>query len=92
MNLSGDNIELSMIIPTYNETQNIQILVPQLFLSFKELPTSIEVIIVDDDSGDGTSEVVKALQKKYNNLKLFIRRFNVLNSSNNLTTNYRVYK
>lgn len=54
-----------IMIPTYNETQNIGPLLDALLnLSFHS-DDSIEVVIVDDNSPDGTAHVVKEFQKKY---------------------------
>jgi len=54
---------LSIIIPTYNEKENIENLVPKIFRYLRKMD---EVIIVDDKSPDGTGEVAEKLVKKYN--------------------------
>ena len=65
--------KVSVILPTYNERGNIQELIKQIYhYTGKDL---CEVIVVDDNSPDGTWELVKKLQKKYKNLRL-IRRMN----------------
>ena len=59
-----------VVIPTYNERENIRELVPALFrLSLENL----SVLIVDDSSPDGTGAVVQQLSGKYPNLKLETR-------------------
>ncbi len=58
-----------IIIPTYNEKENISILVPQIF----EILPDILVRVADDNSPDGTAEVVKDMQNKYPNLSLIFR-------------------
>lgn len=55
-----------IIIPTYNEIDNIEKMVDKIFLISGEL----SLLIVDDGSPDGTATKVKELQKKY--LRLFI--------------------
>ncbi len=55
------NPVFSFIFPTYNERDNIKILIPGVFDIFKGF--EIEVIIVDDGSTDGTREEVEKLQK-----------------------------
>ena len=45
------------IIPTYNEKENIEALVTQLLA----LPTGVHVIVVDDNSPDGTGEIADRL-------------------------------
>jgi dolichol-phosphate mannosyltransferase len=48
---------LSIIIPTYNERENIPVLIRKL----GELPSSHEIIVVDDNSPDGTADAVEKL-------------------------------
>ena len=55
-----------VIIPTFNESENIKVLVPRIF---KYIPNT-SVLVVDDGSPDGTSEVVKSLQKSFPGLYL----------------------
>ncbi len=50
-----------VIVPTYNEKENISLILP-VILSQHEC---IEVLVVDDNSPDGTAEIVRKLQKKY---------------------------
>ncbi len=50
-----------VIIPTYNEIENIDA-ITQAVLS---LPEQFELLIIDDNSPDGTGERVKQLQKQY---------------------------
>ncbi|TAF67076.1 MAG: polyprenol monophosphomannose synthase [Cytophagales bacterium] len=50
-----------VIIPTYNEIENIEAIVRKVF----SLPTLFDVLIVDDGSPDGTAQIVKQLQKEY---------------------------
>lgn len=47
-----------IIIPTYNEKENIQKLLSRIF--FLKIPY-LEIIVVDDSSPDGTSEIVKQI-------------------------------
>uniref|UniRef100_UPI00404B4C92 polyprenol monophosphomannose synthase n=1 Tax=Flavobacterium sp. TaxID=239 RepID=UPI00404B4C92 len=56
-----------VIIPTYNEIENIQSII-EVVLS---LPSSFDVLVVDDNSPDGTSEAVRAVQNKFPN-RLFL--------------------
>jgi glycosyltransferase involved in cell wall biosynthesis len=50
-------LQVAVIIPTYNERENIAQLVFQLLA----LPTRVAVIVVDDDSPDGTGDIVDHL-------------------------------
>ena len=47
---------LSLIIPTDNERKSLQILLPQLQAIVSQLDRELEIIIVDDNSPDGTAE------------------------------------
>lgn len=48
-----------VIIPTYNETENIERLIHKVF----SLPKEFDILIIDDNSPDGTANIVKQLQK-----------------------------
>ncbi|MFS4494245.1 polyprenol monophosphomannose synthase [Maribacter sp. 2308TA10-17] len=50
-----------VIIPTYNEIENIEAIIRAVF----ELKTNFHVLIVDDNSPDGTSSAVHQLQKEF---------------------------
>lgn len=54
---------ISIILPTYNEKENIEKIVAEIFST---VDNGIEVIIVDDNSPDGTGVVADKLAKKYN--------------------------
>lgn len=56
-----------VIIPTYNEIENIDAIINAVF----ELPKDFHVLIVDDNSPDGTAQRVRELQKQYKD-KLFL--------------------
>ena len=46
-----------VVIPTYNEKENIELIIPQVL----EVDSSIEVLVVDDNSPDGTGDIVDRL-------------------------------
>jgi len=54
-----------VIIPTYNEKENIQAIVDEVL----SLPKDFHLLIVDDNSPDGTADIVKGLQAMYNALE-----------------------
>lgn len=58
-------MKVSIIIPTYNERENVKELIPNIFDVFKKSNIDGSVIVVDDSSPDGTAEQVKELQKSY---------------------------
>tara|TARA_B100000989_G_scaffold43762_1_gene27867 strand:- start:70 stop:801 length:732 start_codon:yes stop_codon:yes gene_type:complete len=57
-----------VIIPTYNEKENIEKLIKKIF----SLKKSFHILIVDDGSPDGTAAIVKDLQNKFKD-SLFIQ-------------------
>ncbi len=59
-----------VIIPTYNEKENIR----QIIKAVGDLPLAFDILIVDDGSPDGTGEIVKDLQKKHAGLHLLERK------------------
>ena len=54
---------ISVVLPTYNEVENIEEIIPRISntLSDREL----EIIVVDDDSPDGTAERARSLEEEY---------------------------
>jgi len=58
-----------VIIPTYNEKKNISTVIEKL----NSLNTGVDILVVDDNSPDGTPEIVKGLQEKNKNLYLIKR-------------------
>ena len=50
-----------VIIPTYNEKENVEAIIRKVF----SLQKSFHVLIVDDGSPDGTANIVKTLQKEF---------------------------
>ena len=65
----------TIVIPTYNEKENIRALIPQIIEVFEQNGFSAEgkIIVVDDNSPDGTSEKVKDFMKRYKNVFLLKR-------------------
>ncbi len=58
-----------IIVPTYNESENIAKLIPEI-LKQNEI---LEVLIVDDNSPDGTASIVKNLMKSNSRINLLER-------------------
>jgi len=64
---------LSLIVPTYNESSNIAPFLADLRAALDEAAISYEVIVVDDDSPDGTSDLAADIAAKWPNLRI-VRR------------------
>ncbi|MFH1538621.1 MAG: glycosyltransferase, partial [bacterium] len=58
-----------VITATYNERENIERLVPRIF----ELAPGVEVLVVDDNSPDGTGEAAEEFRKQYKGLHVLRR-------------------
>jgi dolichol-phosphate mannosyltransferase len=56
-------MNFSLIIPTYKEYENLKWLLPEIFKHFKENNLNGQVIVVDDNSQDGTNELLDELKK-----------------------------
>ena len=57
-------MDLSLVVPVYNEEQNIPLLFDAIYQSLQELNRSWEVIFVDDGSQDGSLSALEALVDK----------------------------
>jgi dolichol-phosphate mannosyltransferase len=64
-----DEFSNIVIIPTYKERENIEAIVK----SISQLPIPFDILIIDDNSPDGTAAIVKDLQKQKSNLHLIER-------------------
>lgn len=62
--------DVSVVFPTYNERDNIGPLIREVL---KHTPPNTEVIVVDDDSPDGTWKIVEEMQRDLPNLRLLHR-------------------
>ncbi|KAK1147282.1 hypothetical protein AOXY_G35560 [Acipenser oxyrinchus oxyrinchus] len=62
----------SVLLPTYNERENLPLIVWLLVKYFGETGYNYEVIVIDDGSPDGTLEIAEQLQKIYGSDKIYI--------------------
>ena len=65
-----DSLSLTTILPTYNERDNIPILIEGILRAVR---TPVQVLVVDDDSPDGTWQVVQEIAAQEPHVRL-IRR------------------
>lgn len=63
----NENLKISIIIPTYNEESVIE---KSINTIQKSTYKNFEIIVIDDNSTDKTFEILKKLEKKYDNLKI----------------------
>src|SRR5262249_3224226 len=62
---------VSVVVPTYQEAKNLPLLVQRITAALKTKPH--EIIIVDDNSNDGTDEAVANLRKEGHAVRLIVR-------------------
>lgn len=65
-------VNYSVIIPTYNEKDNLPYLIVMLIDAFHAAEETFEVLLIDDGSPDGTENVYKQLQKLYSEERLLL--------------------
>ncbi len=66
--MTGEKV--AIVIPTYNEKDNIVLLIKKIFY----LLPDVKIIVVDDSSPDGTAEFVSDLRKIFSGLSLLVRQ------------------
>lgn len=66
-------MKVSFVIPTYNEKGNITRLINKINHITREYNIDNEIIVIDDNSTDGTIEDIRNLQKNQSNIKLIVR-------------------
>ena len=72
---AGDQPDLSVVVPIYNEFENVAPLHSALSWALKDLGRTYEIVFVDDGSRDGTRDVMRALCARDPHLRLvFFRR------------------
>ena len=65
-------MKFSIVIPVFNESKNLPLLISQIYKALKK--HTFELIIVDDNSSDGTFKILNKTKKK--NFRYFIRKKN----------------
>lgn len=68
------NAMISVILPTYNERENIRCLLPEVSQSCLFYRKQFEIIVVDDNSSDGTAVVVRKLMRENKKIRLVERK------------------
>ncbi|WP_456434489.1 glycosyltransferase family 2 protein [Thermosulfuriphilus sp.] len=71
-----EEIDISVVIPLYNEEDNVALLLARIKEALEPLGRSFEVICVDDGSTDKTVKILKDLKKSYPFLRVIIFRRN----------------
>jgi dolichol-phosphate mannosyltransferase len=63
-------MKIVVVIPTYNERANIELLIQALENQFISIDHHMAILVVDDNSPDGTGDCVRALMRTHANLYL----------------------
>ncbi len=66
----AEKIDLSIVIPCFNESQRITHKFSKSYQKIKELNLNFEIILVDDGSTDNTKQVLRNLAKQYKNVSV----------------------
>lgn len=66
-------MKVAVVIPTYNEKENIPLLIAQLEEIFSSHHISGYILIIDDNSPDGTGAIAESLAKVYGNIRIIHR-------------------
>ncbi len=67
--MNNSKIGVSIVLPTLNEKENLQLLIPELInVVNKNDIENYEIIVVDDNSTDDTSLYIESLQTKNKNI------------------------
>ena len=69
--LPANEVLVSIVVPTYREADNLPLLVPRVTAALEPWPH--EIIIVDDDSNDGTDQAVATLREQGHATRLIVR-------------------
>ena len=64
---------ISVVVASYNELDNMGRLIPKLESIFCEERLDGEILVVDDNSPDGTADLVRQLSSRYGNIRLLVR-------------------
>ncbi len=68
--------QLSIVLPCYNERENIVPLVARLIEVFAPLGTDLQILVVDDNSPDGTADLVRTHFKDDSRVAVIVRTVN----------------
>ncbi len=71
---SNSNPEISIVVPTYREAENLPELFARLSAAMKSDSLNAEIIVVDDNSPDGTVEVCREADRSDLPIRLLVRK------------------
>mmetsp|Transcript_24457 Transcript_24457/g.68554 ORF Transcript_24457/g.68554 Transcript_24457/m.68554 type:complete len:276 (+) Transcript_24457:224-1051(+) len=71
----GDGVRYTVVVPTYKEVDNLRPLVERTMVAMEKdgKGKEVEIIVVDDNSQDGSDEVVESLRKEGHPVRIVVR-------------------
>jgi dolichol-phosphate mannosyltransferase len=66
--------KIALVIPTVREAESLGVLLEEVRALFRNLDVPYEILVVDDDSRDGTEELVSAIAAQDARVRLLVRR------------------
>jgi dolichol-phosphate mannosyltransferase len=67
---SSQKIEISAVIPVFNEEENLPVLIPKLMKIFNQLSKVYEMIFVDDGSSDNSRKILREMAIQHPTLRV----------------------
>lgn len=67
-------MKVVIVIPTYNEKENVEKLIPLLLEEFKQIKHECHALFVDGNSNDGTQDVINSFMQNENSVHLFVEK------------------
>lgn len=67
-------MKISVILPTYNEKDNIIHLIKKIIINLKKITYEYEIVVVDDNSPDNTAKISKMEFVKNKKIKIYVRK------------------
>lgn len=64
---------VTVVLPTYNERENIKVLIPNIIDVLETNKIEWKILVVDDNSPDGTADAVREMNKKNEKIKVLLR-------------------
>ena len=72
----NEKIEISAVVPVYNEEETLPVLIPKLMKVLEGLGCSFELIFVDDGSSDGSQRILREMAPQHPSLRILRFREN----------------
>lgn len=67
---TSEHVEISVVVPVFNEEENLPILIPKLVEVLKHIGRPFEMIFIDDGSSDGSRKRLKEMVSQYPSLRV----------------------